>query len=156
MAIEWVNKGGPISEPEINHFELEHHFRFSKEHRRFLMAFTNGASVSGDAPIPTEDCPGGAGGLDGVYGINHQANYLNFAKVIAIFGSGLPYLIPFGYDQGNGQLFVDMVDLPGRLVYVPYEELGNVPLKPYHVANSISEYFEEAAKLADEYSNEDS
>jgi hypothetical protein len=156
MPIEWENCGPTVSEDDVDEFEALHHVRFSKEHRRFLIDITNGGSTKGEEPIPTQNCPGGAGGLAGVFGIHHQASYFDMATALRLNEDMLPYLIPFGYDAVNGQLHVDMVNPPGRLVYVPWEELGNVPLAPYHVANSIAEFLEELPKLAAEFEDDSS
>jgi hypothetical protein len=49
-----------------------------------------------------------------------------------------------------------MLDRPGRIVYIPPEEfdVSQPNPKTYHVANSISEFLEVSARLADELVDE--
>ncbi|MDR3690723.1 MAG: SMI1/KNR4 family protein [Fimbriimonas sp.] len=132
---------------DLDVFEERHCLRFSDEHRQFLSHIANGGYVRTPMIIPTVDCFGGAGLLDGIYGVNHPNGNNDLGRAVQDSGSLVPGLVPFGFDQGNGQLFIDMVNSPGRVVYVPWEELDASPLITYHVAVSIRAFIGEAEEL---------
>jgi hypothetical protein len=119
------------------------------------MTIVNGGHPLQDFAVPTEDCPGGAGDLHGVFGVNNPEGYWDLATTISNLQHVLPKLIPFGFDQGSGYLFIDAWDKPGRLLYIPLEEMGDIPVHPYHVANSIAELFEIGPALAIELNEQE-
>ena len=147
MTIHWTNELSRASDTEVDTLELAHHVRLSREHRQFLTRITNGGSPVEDLAIPAVDCPYGAGGLLGVYGINNPADYYDMATAFEANKRFLPHLVPFGYDQGSSQVFVDMISTPGRLVYIPLDELQKSQPAIYHAANSIAEFLEKSAEL---------
>jgi SMI1 / KNR4 family (SUKH-1) len=153
--MEWENSRGLAAEWEIEEFERTHKLRFTQGHHQFLAHCTNGGQSAETLAIPTVDCPGGAGDLHGLYGINHPESYFDLARALETFGHLLPWMIPFGYDQGNNQLFIDAIEKPGRVVYIPLEEMGDNPPHPYHVADSIKEFLDEALALAAELEREE-
>ena len=119
------------------------------------MYTTNGGSPLGIVPIPADDCPGGAGDLSGVWGINNPDEYWDMTSALEANEAFLPNLIPFGYDAGNGPLFIDMISKPGSVVYCPWDEFAGESYFPtYHVANSITEFLERAAILAENLPND--
>lgn len=156
MDIEWENSRPLAPESEVDDFEKQHFIRFSREHKRFLMTITNGGGPVGDVPIPTENCPGGAGALLAVYGINHPESCCDMGKALRVNAGLLPQLVPFGYDQGSSEVFIDVMDQVGRVVFIPLQEVHQPSPQIYHVANSIEEFLEESARLALEFLREDS
>ena len=146
--LNWHTDFGLATDLQLDRFELDHGFKFSSEHRQFLTAVTNGCHVDTDLAIPTQGCYGEACALHGIYGVNLPSESLDMSGILDIFQEHLPFLVPFGYDQGSGQVFVEMKTHPGTLVYVPWDELGERPLPTYFVANSLGEFFEAARQLA--------
>ena len=136
------------SEKELGEFERANNLTFSPEHRHFLTTEVNGGFLLQEIAIPTLDCPGGAALLQGIYGVNHPNQSFDLFTACAATQMLLPRFVPFGYDEVGGRVFIDMADRPGRLVYIPTEELDNEPLVTYHVAESIAKLFEEGALLA--------
>ena len=157
MNIEWRNGFEPASDIDMDEIERRFEIKFSDEHRLFLKTITNGGRQTASAPIPTTGYDGEAAVLHGVYGINHPAAYYDMAGALELYEKFLPNLIPFGYDACNCQLYIDMVEIPGRIVYVPRDELDFDQASPpiYHVARSISEFLLLSAKMADEFIDED-
>ena len=153
--VTWIKSAELASDAEVNLFEEAYGFRFSQEHRKFLIEQTNGGKSEEEIVVPTTDCPGGAGALHGLYGINHPQKIYDLGEAISALPGLLPSLVPFGFDQGSGEIFVDMSTAVGRLVYIPIEELRDIPPRPYHVANSIAEFIEAGVALAKELNEED-
>ena len=160
MAIEWEKSRQLATEScaefEVDDFERQHFNRFTREHRRFLTTITNGGGPVGDVPIPTLNCPGGAGALLAVYGINCPESFSDMGKALRVNARLLPQLIPFGYDQGSNEVFIDMMNNVGGVVFMPLWEMSAPAPQPYHAANSIEEFLEESARLALEFLEEDS
>ena len=155
MDIEWENSRPLASESEVDDFEIQNKMHFSDEHRLFLTTITNGGHPIGMAPVQADDCPFGAGDLHGVFGINHPKDYYDLAGYLDIFKGLIPPLVPFGYDEGDGPLFIDMMNKPGRVVYCPWDEFaGNVNFPTYHVADSIGKFLEISAQLAQDVPDE--
>lgn len=89
----------------------------------------------------------------GEYGINQPAAHYNMTAAFEAHEQCLPNLIPFGYDAYNCQLYVEMLEIPGRIVYFPTENVDSVQARPtiYLVATSISEFLLLSSKMADEF-----
>jgi len=126
------------SELELLEFEKRFAFRFGIEHREFLATVANGGF-------------GGAGQLDGLFGVNHPMEEIDLGSTLARRPLTESNLVPFGFDNFGGLVLVDLAERPGRLVYIPWEEQDNTPLVTYHVADTIAEFLEEASKLAMAY-----
>jgi hypothetical protein len=102
-----------------------------------------------DLAIPTADCDECAGDLHGVFGIGHPNRNYDMQLAYDRTRSLLPNLIPFGYDQGNGMVFIDP-GKNGQVVFTPWDELvGEPPIPTYYVADSIERFLEEAVKLTE-------
>ena len=156
MEIEWENSRPLAPVIEVDEFENEHFVRFTREQRRFLTTTTNGGGPVGDVLIPTENCPGGPGGLLAVYGLNHLEMCFDMGRDLTRNAMFLQHLVPFGYDQGSSEVFIDVMDQVGRVVFIPLQEVHQPSPQIYHVANSIEEFLEESARLALEFLEEDS
>jgi len=139
------------SELELLEFEKRFAFRFGIEHREFLATVANGGYPISMLAIPTENCFGGAGQLDGLFGVNHPMEEIDLGSTLARRPLTESNLVPFGFDNFGGLVLVDLAERPGRLVYIPWEEQDNTPLVTYHVADTIAEFLEEASKLAMAY-----
>jgi hypothetical protein len=158
LMIDPDHEGTLATDAELDLFELRTKLKFSQEHRQFLKTVANGGFPRANIAIPAEECFGGAGDLDGIYGVGHpNSNYDMEQSLQYDFMRGLvPMLVPFGYDNGGGHVFIDMWERPGRVVYTPWDELvGDPPVPKYHSGDSITDFFEKAVKLTAKYAEED-
>ncbi len=137
MEIEWEDSGPTLTDEEIRRFEERNGVNLDEEHKWFLRNVSNGGGPVNNLIVPTTDCPGGAADLLGVYGIGHTRNNFNLEVEINRDIGRAKQLIPFGYDDVGGALFVDMVERPGRIVYNPGD-----PDRFYHSADSIQAFLE--------------
>lgn len=149
VEIDWLDRGPVITESDVARFEKSEGITLSPEHRRFLVSVTNGGRAPALMPIPASGAPYGAGDLDAIYGIGHEHSVYELARACEFLREKLPGLVPFAYDEGNGQVFID-ISSGGHVVYIPWDEINNSPSRPYFVANSIAEFLEESVRLARE------
>jgi hypothetical protein len=72
LKFDPVYSGPLASEDQLFEFEKQNEIRFSREHRDFMSTQVNGGCPVAQFATPTVDCDGGAGLLDGLYGLNHS------------------------------------------------------------------------------------
>lgn len=149
LEIDWIGKGPSITESDVDRFEASTGVMLAPEHRRFLVGVTNGGRPPALMPIPAVGAPYGAGDLDAIYGIGHQSWVRDLRRAFEFLPEKLPKLVPFAYDQGNGQVFIDRLNAD-HVVYIPWDELRNSPPRPYFVADSIADFLEQSVRLARE------
>ncbi len=139
----------PATESAIREFESRNGLCLLSEHKDFLTTVLNGGYPLDVLAIPTSNCHGGAAGLHGLYGIDCPDTHYDMQSAIDDLSNfPLQGLVPFGFDQLNGHVFVEANGSFARLVYIPWDELvDSVPLPRYYVASSIADFFEAALKL---------